>query len=341
MEKETIRRLCRDNLRAMELYAAILQMEPGFFSPDEISRFAKDCGITADAAFSLLIASACGLEPDRRTEDRRLMERYLIPALRVQEAQCYRENPYYSRVRFPEARRGSWQLTQLSYQPYQVFPRGDTAAYPDGREIVPLGYFPESFSYPAVLENGREWMTVTPNEIETMAVPIEKAHGNMAVFGLGLGYYAYRVSEKKNVSHITVIERDKDAISLFREYLLPQFPNKNKIRVVQADAFDYLNHEMKKESLDFAFVDLWHDISDGLPLYLRFRKMEAAFPETEFQYWIEQSMLIFLRSLFLDDWIAHAGKLDRLLPGSVSPERDFSLDSIRSLAPQIDEKDLR
>ena len=184
-------------------------------------------------------------------------------------------------------------------------------------------------------------MTVTPNEIETMAIPLEKAHGNIAVFGLGLGYYAYMVSEKKNVSHITIIERDKDAISLFREYLLPQFPNKNKICIVQADAFDYLNLEMKKESVDFAFVDLWHDVSDGLPLYLRLRKMEAAFPNTEFQYWIEPSMLIFLRSLFLDDWLAHAGRLDRLLPDNSSVERDFSLNAICRLAPQIDEKDLR
>ena len=341
MDQERTAQLCQDNLRAMELYSAVLQTEPGFFSLNEIENFAKDCGMDKEAAFLLLTASACGLEPDKKPEDRLFLERYLAPALRVRDTKLYSQNPYYAQIQFPEARSGAWKLTHLSYQPYQVFPCGDTVLFPDGREIAPLGYFTQTFSYPAVLENGREWMTVTPNEIETMADPIDKAQGNIAVFGLGLGYYAYMVSEKKNVSKITIIERDQDAISLFREYLLPQFPNKNKIRIVQADAFDYLNLEMKKEILDFAFVDLWHDVSDELPLYLRFRKKEAVFQKTKFQYWIESSMLIFLRSLFLDDWIAHAGRLDRLLPANPSIEHDFSLKAICRLASKIDEKDLR
>lgn len=63
--------------------------------------------------------------------------------------------------------------------------------------------------FPAVLENERIWMTITPNEIETMKEAVDKAFGNVLTFGLGLGYYAYMVSEKVNVESITVVEKIK------------------------------------------------------------------------------------------------------------------------------------
>ena len=39
-------------------------------------------------------------------------------------------------------------------------------------------------------------MTITPDEIETMKEAVDQAFGNVLTFGLGLGYYAYMVSEK-------------------------------------------------------------------------------------------------------------------------------------------------
>ncbi len=341
MDRKQAAALCRDNLRAMEMYASLLKKESGGFSHDEINAFANDCGLDPDTAFSLLAASLCGLEPDIYAADKLLLTRYLFPALHAKDPKTYSSDPYFERIRFPDVSREKWSITRLEYSPYEVFPCGETVLYPDGREIVPLGYFSIPFSYPAVLENGLEWMALKPNEMETMKAPIEAACGNAAVFGLGLGYYAYMISEKQSVHSVTVIERDESVISLFREYLLPQFPHKDKIRLVQADAFEYAQSEMKKEAFDFAFADLWHDISDGLSMYLQFRKTEIDHPGVHFQYWIEQSMLIFLRSLFLDDWIGHAGKLDRLLTFSDHEDQLFTLESIRRLALKIDPAELQ
>ena len=82
------------------------------------------------------------------------------------------------------------------------------------------------FYFPAVLENGNEWMTVTPNEVETMKEAISQARGRVAAYGLGLGYFAFMASEKSDVTGVTVIERDEQAIRLFEEEILPQFPHR-------------------------------------------------------------------------------------------------------------------
>jgi hypothetical protein len=50
--------------------------------------------------------------------------------------------------------------------------------------------------FPALLENDRIWMTITPNEIEIMIKPVDEAFGHVLTYGLGLGYYAYMVSKK-------------------------------------------------------------------------------------------------------------------------------------------------
>lgn len=52
---------------------------------------------------------------------------------------------------------------------------------------------------------------------------------------------------------------------------------------------------MPKEGYDYAFVDLWHDISDGVSLYLRMKKLEKKSPNTKYLYWIEDSILSNLR----------------------------------------------
>ena len=42
-------------------------------------------------------------------------------------------------------------------------------------------------------------MSLKPNEIETMEQPIENANGNILVYGLGLGYFAFMASQKNSV----------------------------------------------------------------------------------------------------------------------------------------------
>ena len=72
-------------------------------------------------------------------------------------------------------------------------------------EVSKIGYFNKSFKYLVVNKNDVTWMSTDPNEINTMKDAINNAKGNVLVFGLGLGYYAYMISLKKEVKKITII----------------------------------------------------------------------------------------------------------------------------------------
>ena len=281
------------NLQALELMSGYLTQHPRFITEQDVEAVAA-CGVTREEAVVQLLCAACGLDA-RRPLDRRMIEHYVRPSLARLDPAPLRENPYMRRIRFPQARQGRWEMTHMAYEPYELFVRDDLLCLPDGREIPRLGYFDRRFAYPAVLEGGREWMTVTPNEVATMAPALAQVRGRVAVMGLGLGYFAFMASESPDVRAVTVIERDADVIALFERHILPQLAHRDKVRLVRADAFEFAQAGL--DGFDCAFVDLWHDVSDGAPMYLRMKALEARSPGTRFFYWIETSIRCFLRSL--------------------------------------------
>ena len=147
-------------------------------------------------------------------------------------------------------------------------------------------------------------MTVTPNEIMTMQPAVESTHGRVITFGLGLGYYAYMVSEREHVRNVTIIEKNETVIELFEKFILPQFPHREKIDIIACDAFQYTENRIAEGNFDCAFVDLWHDVSDGVDIYKRMKKLECRSPRTNWFYWIEESLLSGLR------WYVYEALLD-------------------------------
>lgn len=254
---------------------------------------------TEEHIYAALLSGFLGLDPDASEEDNILVRDYLLPGLRRLDAAHYRDNPYFRDIRIEERSLGAWQLTHQTYQPYELFLRDDLILTGDLRQIPAIGYFPEAFSYPSVLQDGREWMSIKPSEIESSQPAVDGAFGRVVTFGLGLGYFAFMASRKPDVTSVTVVERDPSVIELFRECILPQFTEKDKITVIQSDAFDYLEQGMKSLKPDFVFVDIWHDIADGTRLYVRAKQFEAHFPRTRFVYWIERS----LRCALVDELI--------------------------------------
>ncbi|MDY2602274.1 MAG: hypothetical protein SOW23_10870, partial [Eubacteriales bacterium] len=95
---------------------------------------------------------------------------------------------------------------------------------------------------------------------------------------------------------VTVVERDPDVLSLFEKHLLPQFPQKHKLRLVRDDAFHYARETLPAVHADTAFCDLWHDAADGLPAYLQMKALETEAPGTRFDYWIEPTLLLYLEN---------------------------------------------
>ena len=183
---------------------------------------------------------------------------------------------------------GAFELGYASYRPYELFVADDLRAYPDGAVLPVLGYFTRPFAYPVLTENGREWMTATPNEINTIRPMAEAAHGHVLTLGLGLGYFAFHALLNPRVERVTAVERSADAIRLFRERILPAFPRPECLTILQADAFAAAPALYQSGQYDFVFADLWHDAADGLPMYERLKHMEV--PGPEYRYWIEKTL---------------------------------------------------
>ena len=324
-------RMLENNLTVMELFSALLHERACPFTKEEVESFAADVGMDHHAAFCALVCAVCGLDSDLNPRHRQLAEKYIMPALKRLEAAPYRNDPFYQTVKLPEKTRGEWQLTNQEYAPYELFCYDDPVVMEDGREIPCIGYFTERFRYPAVLQKGRLWMAITPNEVETMKADIAAAKGNVLVLGLGLGYYAFMAARMEQVEKVTVVELDQDVIRLFEEEILPQFPDKEKIRVIKADAFAYVEKEAAGEHYDFVYADIWHDVLDGTPMYVRFKALEKCVPGAKWRYWVEKSMLVWLRGLIREEMEEGKGKLFSLL--SRHPEVDYGqLESLRQFA---------
>lgn len=206
----------------------------------------------------------------------------------------YLKDDYFNIVKNVKAKDGDCQFLNLKYLPYEGFTYNELEIDKDTyTEHTPIGYFKEEFIYPAIIQKDLIWMSLIPHEIETMKQPIKNARGSVLVLGLGLGYYLYHVSNKKEVTKVDVLEIDSKIINLFNKYLIDKFPHKEKINIIKTDAIEYLKTCPNK--YDYVFVDIYHNVGDGEEPYLKIKGLEHRLNKATFDYWIETSLLAMLR----------------------------------------------
>jgi len=303
IDKTRIERICKtfeNNFKITRLYAELLQRYPEIITKEMIDTLIDDGQITKEEAIVGLLSEIFALDFEN-SEDRRLILDYLSPSVRVLDKTKYENNPYYKNIKLENIKDGNWEIKIEEYKPYQAVICDDMIIKEDFTEVPPLGFFTEPFRFPAILEGGNEWMTLTPVDLHTCEEAIQQAKGKVVTFGLGLGYYAYMASEKKEVESVTVVELSEDVIKLFKKHILPQMPNAHKIKILNCDAFEYAEKIMPKENFDFAFVDTWRDASDGAPMYERMRRLEKYSQNTKFMYWIENFLISRLRALKFEE----------------------------------------
>lgn len=280
------------NRRIMSLVSAFLNLYADIVDIENAKDISESCGVSCEYAYAELLAASLGI--DSGGCDRAFFKNYFVPMIHRLHVPGYMENDYRKLVTVPERKIGKWTLCNMELKPGEAFVCDDLIVTEDGRLIPQIGFFSEPFYYPAILENGREWMTLMPNETVTTDPAVGRAFGKVVTFGLGLGYFALEASQKENVESVTVVELSSDAISLFKDNILPQFPHKEKIRIINEDAFEYAKKHLAAEGFDFVFADIWHDVGDGKDMYLRMREFEKLSPKTEFSYWLEDSIKCYL-----------------------------------------------
>ena len=304
IKKERLFETFKRNFRLTQLYAEYLSRYPEVITEEMVNALTADGEITKKEAVVALLSEIFALNFDDY-EDRRIIMDYLNKSVRLLDRKKYESNPYYVNVSPEPVKDGDWEIKWEEYKPYQAVIASDMIIEEDFTEIPPLGFFTEGFRFPAILEDGNEWMTLTPVDLDTCEEAIEAAHGRVITFGLGLGYYAYMASEKPEVESVTVVELSEKVIKLFKKHLLPKMPNGQKIKIVNCDAFEYAEKIMPNEHFDLAFVDTWRDASDGAPMYQKMKALEGLSVGTKFLYWIENFLISKIRadkaSALMDD----------------------------------------
>lgn len=236
------------------------------------------------------------------------------------------ENEYFKNIKVPHKTKDKFSLS------YEKHIRGDLFSDKEPGEaeylyIPSCGYYKDDLKYPIITENRNVWMSITPNEINTMEEHIDLVSGNVLTLGLGLGYYQYMIHLKENVKKVIVIEREQAVIDLFKENILPQFKYPEKIEIIQEDAFKYLE-KLNGDEYDYCFCDIWKDCLEAIPLYLKLKKIENKFSEMEkaikFSYWIENSILMQIKLLI-------PGILQEELYGNANKEIKKVLSSITEI----------
>lgn len=284
----------RANQRLFKILSIYLNLAPDYVEKDMID--AITCGDKSgeEFAFANLAATACGLDIYENHDDKQFFRTHFLPCFKKLDIAPFESDPYYKNIKFPEGKNGKWSFETKVCKAYEAFVYDDPKVLPDGRILPCIGFFDKEYPFPAVLENGREWMTLMPNETNTTKPAINASKGRVLTFGLGLGYYAYMASIIPEVESVTVVERSGDVIELFKQYILPQFPDPDKVKIVQSDAFEYAENQMQAGGFDTVFVDIWHDPSDGCDLYLRMKTYEHLLPEATFVYWVEDTLKLYI-----------------------------------------------
>ncbi len=289
-----------DSYRLTRLLSGYLTAAPDAIKPSMMEAMCEEGVPDKAEAFAYLLSALFEMDMEDK-EARRFFRHYLRPSIRQLDPAVYEADAYFQAISFPETSIGAWDFKTVHYPAYRAFVCDDPLLREDYSEIQRIGFFDRPYSFPAVLEGGNEWMTLTPVDMDTCQSAIAGAHGKVATFGLGLGYFAFHVLNKPEVTSLTVVEHARDVISLFEAHLLAQLPHREKLTIIQGDAFDYMEHVMPGEKFDTCFIDTWRDAGDGLDHYLRYKPLEKYSPGTAFSYWIEDTLLSRFRAMTMEE----------------------------------------
>ncbi len=284
----------RSNQRLFKILSIYLNLAPDYIEKSMIDDITCGDSNGVEFAFANLAATACGLDIYENPEDKHFFRTHFLPCFKKLDISPYENDPYYRNIKFPSEGMGKWSFETKLCKAYEAFVYDDPEIYEDGRILPRIGFFDRDYSFPAVLEHGREWMTLMPNETNTTKPAIEASEGKVLTYGLGLGYFAYMASIRDNVESVTVVERSRDVIELFKTYILPQFPNPEKIELIECDAFEFADKRMQGGGYNTVFTDIWHDPSDGCDLYLRMKTYEKLLPDAKFVYWVEDTLKLYI-----------------------------------------------
>jgi ribosomal protein S18 acetylase RimI-like enzyme len=123
--------------------------------------------------------------------------------------------------------------------------------------VAQFGYFADWQGHgdiDALNHDQTVWMTSARDEVDSQAPHVATASGHVVVMGAGMGIAVYNLLMKKDVSRVTLVERDPQVIELLRYASgLDRWTGAAKLRIEVRDALDYRTDE----AVDHLYADIW------------------------------------------------------------------------------------
>jgi spermidine synthase len=101
-----------------------------------------------------------------------------------------------------------------------------------------------------------EKVMMSNHESETISNQkfLNNANGDILIFGLGIGLIIFPLLNDDSIKSITIVEIDSGLIDLV-EPIVKKYDIKNKLSVINCDAFDY--YKICKSKYDTIYFDIW------------------------------------------------------------------------------------
>lgn len=168
--------------------------------------------------------------------------------------------PLFDKVTVPEGTSGPWAVQRFTVSAEDA-KFGYLRAALKGRGAVPPG------TYTRLTFRGGVVMSDTPDEMLDHLQPVRRAYGRCLITGLGLGMVLGAMLKRASVEHVTVVEIDRDVISL----VAPHYSADPRVEIVHADAFSW--RPPRGTRFNVAWHDIWPDIcADNLPQMTRLKR---------------------------------------------------------------------
>ncbi len=108
------------------------------------------------------------------------------------------------------------------------------------------------------IEDDLIWMSNVAFEIGTHERYASEVTGDVLIVGLGLGYNSIQAEDKKDVTSITIVEKEEEVIELVAEHIAHR-----KVTVVHDSILHYF--ETLRNNVKYDYI--WFDIFPNDPIY--------------------------------------------------------------------------
>ncbi len=211
----------------------------------------------------------------------------------VYHGEEFHTNSFLQNISLEEIPHDVCQVVAHTYEKYELFQYLTPSMEDEFVRIPRLALFDTPRSFPSLYFKDTHHVSLTPYRMNLTEKAITACKGNVLHLGLDMGYFSYMALCKDEVTSVTIVEKNAAYVAVFLEYILPQFPRKNCVKIVHADPLEYIQ-TLDDGSFDFCFANVCKNERDIIP-YLQLQTMQRNFPSMELCCYNEDMLLVCLR----------------------------------------------